>query len=519
MYSDSISHRKTMGDVDVLWHDGLYHLFHLVLPNHDFVAHAISEDGLNWERIENALFIGHPGSWDDHMLWTMHVTEDPHRPGSWRMFYTGLARKDRADVQRIGLARSTDLRRWFKVADCWRSVSGPRDTGMEGVSSRFDPESDFPLAAAAPYYESSVDEGRHWVSFRDPFYYREEDRGYLLMTARTPNGPLIRRGCVGIAEEIAPDKFRLLPPLHHPGLYDDIEVPNLLKLGGRYYLVGSIREDAKIRYWHADDCAGPWRNFFDNVLLPAGNYAARIGLDERGPLVWNFFTSEVLDRTIDNLMPPPKRLQVDDTGLLRVTTFERFDGLRKSRLSVRDLLPVETLRANPFAESVFDSSTGDLRLRSEGGVEAFLFRGDVDCFRFHATIHLDGLGKCGFVFRFDPETASGYHLSLDLIKGLAQLRDWGEQDGGTKEHVFRFRPLQAAYWRSDVSRSSRVTLLAVGNYLEFSLDGRVLLTLADPTYSQGRLGCYVESACLRIGEIDLEHLLSPQQPIGELPKG
>lgn len=88
MYTEAISDGKTMGDVDVLWHDGVYHLFHLTLPNHDFIAHAVSRDGLNWERIENALFVGHPGEWDDHMLWTMHVSPDPHRPGSWRMFYT-----------------------------------------------------------------------------------------------------------------------------------------------------------------------------------------------------------------------------------------------------------------------------------------------------------------------------------------------------------------------------------------------------------------------------------------------
>ena len=90
MFSESSWSRKTIGDVDVLYHGGLYHLFHLVLPNHDFVAHAISDNGLNWRRVDNALFIGNPGSWDDLMLWTMHVSADPHTRGRWRMFYTSL---------------------------------------------------------------------------------------------------------------------------------------------------------------------------------------------------------------------------------------------------------------------------------------------------------------------------------------------------------------------------------------------------------------------------------------------
>ena len=41
-------------------------------------------------------------------------------------------------------------------------------------------------------------------------------------------------------------------PLYRPGLYDDVEVPNLFRLDDRYYLMGSIREDTKIHYWYAD---------------------------------------------------------------------------------------------------------------------------------------------------------------------------------------------------------------------------------------------------------------------------
>ncbi|HAH48553.1 MAG TPA: glycosyl hydrolase, partial [Planctomycetaceae bacterium] len=109
MFSESTWSRKSIGDVDVVYHDGLYHLFHLVLPNHDFIAHAISDNALNWRRVDNALFIGDPGNWDDLMLWTMHVTPDPHEPGRWGMFYTGISRRDQGKVQRIGLACSEDL--------------------------------------------------------------------------------------------------------------------------------------------------------------------------------------------------------------------------------------------------------------------------------------------------------------------------------------------------------------------------------------------------------------------------
>ena len=115
MYSGYGFRKSEIGDVDVVVHDGEYHLFHLTLPNHDYIAHAVSRDGLHWRRVKNALFISDPPAWDDDMLWTMHVSRDPCKPGSWRMFYTGLSMEERGRVQRLGLAVSDDLYDWRKV--------------------------------------------------------------------------------------------------------------------------------------------------------------------------------------------------------------------------------------------------------------------------------------------------------------------------------------------------------------------------------------------------------------------
>ena len=413
-----------MGDVDVVWHDGLYHLFHLVLPDHDFIAHAISNDGLNWERVENALFIGHPGSWDDHMLWTMHVTADPYEEGLWRMFYTGLSRRDNGTVQRIGMARSRDLIHWEKAAHSWKSpvVEPPNRPGM--ISGRFDPSSPFPFSAAPPHYESTSEDGKGWVSFRDPFFFRSGGQSLMIMAARVSSGPLIRRGCVGCAEEVRPGHFELRPPIHHPGLYEDIEVPNLFPMNGRYYLVGGVREDVKVRYWYASSLQDPWENFFDNVLLPSGNYAARIRWDDRGPMVWNFFSSSEPGGRV-NLMPPPKRLDTRPNGQLVVSSFEAFDGLVRSTKKLVELLPLEAIRANPHAVQKFDPDTGTLTLLSIGGFEGFLVNREATHFRFKARIQLEGLGKCGLLFRYDPKTASGYHSFTRPLEGCRSASSVG----------------------------------------------------------------------------------------------
>ena len=519
MYNDTLTFRKTMGDVDVLWHDGLYHLFHLVLPNHDFIAHAVSRNGLDWQRVDNALFIGHPGGWDDHMLWTMHVSADPHHEGQWRMFFTGLSRTDKGEVQRIGLARSDDLYHWKKVADHWDIRSHRKHDGSEGVAANYDADSHFPLSAAAPHYECSLREGREWISWRDPFYFRHEDRGYLLTAGRVADGPVIRRGCVGWYEEVAPDKFRLLPPLHRPGQYDDIEVPNLLKIGDYFYLIGSIREDRKIRYWYSKSLDGPWKNFFDNVLLAQGNYAGRISHDIHGPLLWNFFTVDGDAKNHLNIMPPPKRLTTLPNGQLRVVPFEGFEQRIQSVCLHESLVPLIPLVNNQYARWYCDNPKDCITIESDGAFEGFLFNQQIDCFRFSATLNLEGDGKCGLIFRVDHESSDGYYLSLDLLKGVAQLRAWGHRPGGRNEHAYEFKSLQSAYWKAESTNRCRISLLALRDYIEFSLDDFVLLTLADQTFRSGGIGCYVETARLRIENPMLERLQTTADTTHQLATG
>lgn len=519
MYSESLTFRKTIGDVDVLWHDGLYHLFHLVLPNHDFIAHAVSRDGFDWRRVDNALFIGHPGSWDDHMLWTMHVSPDPFRPGSWRMFYTGLARRDHGEIQRLGMARSDDLYTWRKAPDSWRDEQQGKHDGSEGVSSPFDASSPFPLSAAAPHYEYSLKEGRSWISWRDPFYFRDNGCGYLLAAGRVSSGPVIRRGCVALYKETGSEQFELCAPLHQPGQYDDIEVPNLLKMGRYYYLIGSIREDAKIRYWYSEDIAGPWRNFYDNVLLAQGNYAARISHDARGPLLWNFFSVGAAGRDHENIMPPPKRLVAREDGQLQIASFEGFEQRTKSVCLPHALLPLVPLVNNRHARWTCEQPSESITIESEAAFEGFLFNQQVNCFRFTAALTLEGTGKCGIVFRVDTESSDGYYLSLDLLKGVAQLRAWGQRPGGVNQHAFNFNSLQSAYWRTDCESKCEISLLALRNYIEFSLNGSVMLTLADASFSSGGIGFYVETARLRIDHPMLEHLLPPSDSTENLATG
>lgn len=477
MYTGVGFSSSEIGDVDVLWHDGLFHLFHLVLPNHDYIAHAVSEDGLSWRRVQNALFIADPGHWDDDMLWTMHVSRDP--AGGWRMFYTGLSLAEQGRVQRIGAARSPDLYTWTRT------------------------EGGYPLELEDPVYERSVDEGRHWVSFRDPFLAEHAGRRYLLAAARVSHGPVVRRGCVSLAEEVAPDTFEFGPPLYHPARYDDVEVPGVFEAGGRFYLIGSIREDVKVHYWYADDFFGPYRNWSDNVLLPQGNYAARIATDPRDGslLVWNFYTYPDGELAGDRLLPPPKQVEVDETGRLALKSFSGFDTRVAAVADESQLTPLEPL----FGYA--DVSEEDLRpprIASESGFEAFLVRGTHADYRLSGVIEPESDGKFGFVMHLQ-EDGDGYYISIDPLKGVTQIRYWGVNDAGWFDKAFRYHQLQVV---NQIPQEGPIPfcLISYGTYIELSLYGRVALTLVDGRSREGRVGFYLESCHLRVADLHLETL-------------
>lgn len=530
MYEEINGSRKSIGDVDVLYHDGLYHLFHLVLPNHDFIAHAVSTDAIRWRKVNNALFIGNPGSWDDLMLWTVHVSRDPFQPGRWRMFYTGLSSRDHGKVQRIGLATSTDLFHWHKSPVNWQDLRGELDPPAvqqarllsESVLypdqyAEYDPHSCFPLEADPRFYESSLSEGRSWVSFRDPYYYHDGQRGWLLASARTKTGPVVRRGCVAWIEERSASQYVAHPPLYHPRLYDDVEVPSLLEIDGDHYLIGSIREDAKIRYWHTDRLGNSWQAYHDNVLLAQGNYAGRICQDDRGWLLWNFYSLDMRDRTVENFMPPPKRLVKSKSGMLRAVAFEGLQAYHVAPIDVRCIQPL--IDGGTPLHEVCHTDGGELDLAYEGGLQVFAFAPKLNHFQMSTTLQMRGSGKCGFVFRMDRNTRDGYYLSLDTRKQIAQLRAWGTGAEGSGEHMMQFQALQAGFWYSERVGEADVVLVQFGSYIELTINGRVILSLVDRRFEEGHLGVYLESAEVRLINTKLIQLRSPAQEPDHLVGG
>lgn len=477
MYSGSGFSDWEIGDITVIIHKGVYHLFHLIIPNHDYIAHAVSRDGISWRRVNNALFVGHPGEWDDDMLWTMHVCEVK---GKFEMYYTGLQRRDRGVISKVGLAISDDLITWKKIK-----------------------KDNYPIEPKGVFYEASNSNPRKWLSFRDPFRFEYKDDVYLLICARTVQGPVSRRGCVGLVK-ITNDVVERLPPLLYPMVYDDIECPCVFKLNDRYYILGSIREDIKVRYWFAPDFFGEYHSFHDDVLLPQGNYAARTEQDGEHVLVFNFFYAY---GKIDALrvLPPPKELATDDKGKLVLKSYYRWDKMVRKTIQQHEIGPVSQLFFNTTAHAQWEADKWLMGSRS--GYEIFFFQRPSQGFIWEGLLTVEGMGKLGLVSDMDID-GNGYFISFDVVNGIVQIRAWGFNALNNKQN-FIFNNIQSGIF--PVKRSFVFRLIRHGHYIELSIDGAVKLTLMDYTYSGPGIGLYSASSQISLQHSVLKILPDPEE--------
>ncbi len=210
-------------------HDGdEHHLFYLQAPKalgdpelrhyNATVGHAASEDYENWELLPDALRPGAEGGWDDLAIWTGSTVRSG---GLWYMLYTGVNRRDRELVQRIGLAVSADLMHWEKH---------PANPVLE---------------ADGRWYELFGQRGSRDQAWRDPWvFWREEDQHFhALITARSATGPAEWSGVLGHARSSDLVEWEVLPPLSEPGEFAQVEVPQLVALDGHQVVLFSCRAE------------------------------------------------------------------------------------------------------------------------------------------------------------------------------------------------------------------------------------------------------------------------------------
>lgn len=500
MYVPAGTGISEVGDIEVFADGDELHLFHLTLPNHDVVQHAVSTDGLSWKSLPAALRTGDPGEADDDQIWTMSVTQRGDR--DYVMLYTSLARADHGRVQRTAQATSTDLIHWTK---------SPRN----------------PVASADPkWYEADPAE---WgaVSWRDPKPIRVGDRWFAAVCAREKSGPLTRRGCVGLIESGDLERWEVRPPLFAPRGYWDLECPQVVEIEGAYYLTAAIMEDRTQRYWRSDRFEGPYAIPPDGgQLAPFGHYAGRMcrWRDQHLFLCWHepshltrtagtpYPKPSTLQSDIDwtsdvrnphgKIVPPPLVLTAEPDGRLARRSFPGWSAYRDH----------EPRSAAPRAATAFRErpTNGAWRIdANDGGMDALTMTESADHFWFEATITLDA-ARGGLVFRFEDD-GSGYFLKLEPGSTTVSLQKWlGLHDAN--RGWFRYAEIQRARVMTPIATGEpiRVLLLVVGPYVECSLNGEVVIAAMSAERVGGPAGIWAESGAIAARDVRWSSMREPR---------
>ena len=486
MYAPPTAVGPELGDIEVFAAGDQLHLFHLTLPNHDAVQHVLSDDGLTWRALPAAIRTSDPGEGpDDDMIYTMSVTE---LNGTYYMVYTALGRAEQGRIQRIAVATSSDLIRWTK-------------------------EAGNPVAEADPRWYEAEPPVNGRVSWRDPKPIRVGDTFYAVLAGREKGGPFLRRGCAALMASDDLVHWEVRAPLFAPRRYWDLECPQVFTVDGHYYLSAGIMEDRSQRYWEAPTFEGPYNVPADGgILAPVGHYAGRVcrwrDLDlfvawhrpMVAPGVWGDYDWPAWGTRVNSygkISTPPLVLTRRPDGSLQHSSFPGWEAYRLAPPTAPEPAPASLFWERPVAGWDVAVAEGADMVVSADEYGDFLLEGELT---------LDAPAG-GVGFRLD-ERGGGYVIGLETGRDEVTLQKWLPP---VTLPTYRYEEFQRGRLHRPLvaGRSVPFRLLSVGAYVEFELDGEVVVATFTRERAAGLVGVWAEGGHVSIANARLSPMRQP----------
>jgi beta-fructofuranosidase len=468
-----------IGDFDVIEHEGQLHVFYLVLPTHDSVGHLVSDDGINWTQLPDAIRTGDPGEFDADQIWTMGVCK---ADDGWIMLYT--ANENHGTIQTTGLATSDDLIHWTKADNN-------------------------PVARPDPRWYEAEQSGNYRMDWRDPQIVRHGGKYHAFLCARQNTGLLNHRGCAGYFTSSDGKEWEVQPPASTPGNCYDYECPSVFELEGRFYMAAIHGGHDRMTWRVSDKIEGPYHRLYDDSLLPGKNMSVR-------PCFWRgrgylfHWTRGARDwgtrHTSFACLSSPKIVRATDDGLV----VESFDW--SSLYSAKsEELTAETASAPSCGKWDWEEDT--LVGYSSFGTGIWLTESEYEDFEITANVQVDWRGLCefGIVFRADETGDRALYArcipgrySVELVKQIYNRRNGPESlwRGRSVEQAYHFTPSPDGRYH--------LRLIAFGPNIEFNVNGRLVLSQLSMPRRNGRLGVFLEDGKGEFRNISVTPLKSPK---------
>ena len=275
MHNKSISNYSPagmiIGDVCFLQEKDDYHVFYLQQPatlinpedRHDLwtsIGHAVSKDLYHWKGLPPIIKPSNGlDKWDNLVIWTGSIIK---KENTYYLFYTGKSDNPEEKLtQRIGVATSTDLVTWNK------SDQNPLL------------ESDNKIYADS----NKLDQFGRIGAWRDPFVFKNPKSNdyFMLISARLKGEETIYNGCIAIAQSKDLINWNLQKPVLAPGIYEEMEVPQMVCHKDKYYIFFSAHASGYnpeftkkiggafggLHCYYSDDILGEYRPINGNGVV------------------------------------------------------------------------------------------------------------------------------------------------------------------------------------------------------------------------------------------------------------